>query len=167
MSSLSVYYVFFIDVLIILVVVGYSFLYGAIKSSNLYSLLGSYRSVVLLISYDVVLLLLVLHSYGVVWCVIASMVFLMEAGRTPNDLVEGESELVSGFNTEYSGGIFVYFFLGEYLILIFFFVKLIGGMLPLFLCILVRRVLPRLKYAELISLCWRIFFLPVFLLWLC
>lgn len=77
----------------------------------------------------------------------------MEAGRTPNDLVEGESELVSGFNTEYSGGIFVYFFLGEYLILMFFFLKLVGGVVSLFLCILVRGVLPRLKYNELMSLC--------------
>lgn len=77
----------------------------------------------------------------------------MEAGRTPNDLVEGESELVSGFNTEYSGGIFVYFFLGEYLILIIFFVKLIGRIVPLFFGILVRGVLPRMKYNELISLC--------------
>jgi len=34
--------------------------------------------------------------------------------RTPFDFVEGESELVSGFNTEYSGIIFVLIFLGEY-----------------------------------------------------
>lgn len=134
------------------------------KTLNLYSLLGSYRSVVLILSYDVVLLLLVLYSYGVVWCVIASFVFLMEAGRTPNDLVERESELVSGFNTEYSGRLFIYFFLGEYLILIFFFIKFIGGVFPLFLCVLVRGVLPRLKYNELISLCWRsLFLLVVFL----
>jgi NADH:ubiquinone oxidoreductase subunit H len=84
---------------------------------------------------------------------VATFVFLMEAGRTPNDLVEGESELVSRFNTEYSGGIFVYFFLGEYLILIIFFIKLVGGIVPLFLGILVRGVLPRIKYNELISLC--------------
>lgn len=87
--------------------------------------------------------------------------FLIEAGRTPNDLVEGESELVSGFNTEYAGGLFIYFFLGEYLILMFFFLKLIGGLIPLFLCILVRGVLPRLKYNELMGLCWRVLFLLV------
>lgn len=152
-SALLVYYVNFVDVLVMLVAVSYFFLYGAIKSSNLYSLLGCYRSVVLMLSYDVVLLLLILCSYGLVWCLLASFVFLIEARRTPNDLVEGESELVSGFNTEYSRGIFVYFFLGEYLILMFFFLKLVGSIASLFLCILVRGVLPRLKYNELISLC--------------
>lgn len=106
-----------------------------------------------MLSYDVVLLVLVLYSYRVLWFLIASFVFLMEAGRTPNDLVEGESELVSGFNTEYSGGIFVYFFLGEYLILMMFFIKIIGRIVFLFFGILVRGVLPRMKYNELISLC--------------
>lgn len=44
----------------------------------------------------------------------------MEVGRTPYDLVERESELVSGFNTEFSGGIFTLFFLSEYGILVAF-----------------------------------------------
>ena len=39
--------------------------------------------------------------------------------RTPFDFVEGERELVSGFNTEYRGIIFVLIFLGEYAALIF------------------------------------------------
>jgi NADH:ubiquinone oxidoreductase subunit H len=48
-------------------------------------------------------------------------VFSAEVGRTPVDLVERESELVSGFNTEYAGGVFVGYFLGEYLVLTLFF----------------------------------------------
>lgn len=51
---------------------------------------------------------------------IAILVFSAEVGRTPVDLVERESELVSGFNTEYAG-VFVGFFLGEYLSLTLFF----------------------------------------------
>lgn len=39
--------------------------------------------------------------------------------RTPFDFVEGERELVSGFNTEYRGIIFVLIFLGEYAALMF------------------------------------------------
>lgn len=49
------------------------------------------------------------------------LVFSAEVGRTPVDLVEGESELVSGFNTEYAGRVFVGYFLGEYLVLTLFF----------------------------------------------
>jgi NADH:ubiquinone oxidoreductase subunit H len=44
---------------------------------------------------------------------------LAERMRTPFDFVEGERELVSGFNTEYRGIIFVLIFLGEYAALIF------------------------------------------------
>jgi NADH:ubiquinone oxidoreductase subunit H len=64
--SLLIYYVMYVDVLVVLVVVRYFFMYGAMKSSNLYSLLGCYRSVVLMLSYDVVLLLLILYCYGFV-----------------------------------------------------------------------------------------------------
>jgi len=63
------------------------------------------------------------RSSLVVWSVGLVFVFLVcclaESIRTPFDFVEGESELVSGFNTEYSGLIFVLIFLGEYAALIF------------------------------------------------
>ena len=44
---------------------------------------------------------------------------LIELNRTPFDLVEGESELVSGFNTEYFRGGFALIFMAKYLSIIF------------------------------------------------
>ena len=44
---------------------------------------------------------------------------LIELNRTPFDLIEGESELVSGFNIEYHRRIFVLIFLSEYVNIMF------------------------------------------------
>jgi len=88
--------------------------------------------------------------------VVSILVFSAEVRRTPVDLVERESELVSGFNTEYAGGVFVGFFLGEYLSLtLFFFVLWQGlnvGLIILSCAILFRGSYPRMKYQELIGI---------------
>merc|ERR1712198_795842 len=87
---------------------------------------------------------------------------LMELGRTPYDLVEGESELVSGYNVEYGGFGFVLLFLGEYLG--FYWIAgitcfLIG--LPFIFVvvlhlglIMIRAVLPRYKMNHVLRFSW-------------
>jgi NADH-ubiquinone oxidoreductase chain 1 len=61
---------------------------------------------------------------------------IAETNRAPFDLAEAESELVSGFMTEHSAAIFVFFFLAEYasivLICIFSSILFLGGYLPFF-----------------------------------
>lgn len=82
-------------------------------------------------------------------------IFSCEVGRTPIDLIEGESELVSGFNTEFSGGEFVGFFLGEYLGIIILLVIVVSTEIYLFvvlygMVIWVRGSYPRKKYTEVV-----------------
>lgn len=82
-------------------------------------------------------------------------IFSCEVRRTPIDLIEGESELVSGFNTEFSGGEFVRFFLGEYLGIIILLVIVMSTEVYLLLIlygmiIWVRGSYPRKKYTEIV-----------------
>lgn len=113
-------------------------LMGGWGSNNKYALLGAFRVIAQMISYEVpmVLALLVpvllagtlstqglIFAQGDMWYVfiapIAALVFFIsstaEIGRQPFDLLEAESEIVAGFNIEYSGMQFAMFYLGEWL----------------------------------------------------
>jgi NADH:ubiquinone oxidoreductase subunit H len=91
---------------------------------------------------------------------------LAETNRAPFDLPEAESELVSGFNTEHSSLPFAYFFLAEYGSIIFIstftVILFFGFWIPLYIIlpfilttfIWVRASYPRLRYDQLMSLCW-------------
>ncbi len=108
------------------------------SSNNKYALLGAFRVVAQLISYEIPLALALLipvmlagsmsmvditNAQSGMWFVfmspIAAMLFFIssqaETGRGPFDLLEAESELVAGFNIEYSGMKFAMFFAGEFM----------------------------------------------------
>nr|YP_009343000.1 NADH dehydrogenase subunit 1 [Austropotamobius torrentium]APS87214.1 NADH dehydrogenase subunit 1 [Austropotamobius torrentium] len=165
-------------------------------SSNCkYSMLGSLRSVAQTISYEVSLALILLSFIFLVesfdfkefvnyqeeiwflWVTIPlAMVWftscLAETNRTPFDFSEGESELVSGFNTEYGAGGFALIFMAEYSMILFmsmifslmflgstslgilFYLKLTGMS---FVFIWVRGTLPRFRYDKLMYLAWKSF----------
>lgn len=92
---------------------------------------------------------------------------LAELNRSPIDFIEGESELVSGFNIEYFRGGFALIFIAEYGIIIFFryllvliFTRVIRYLfifvilnIIVSLIIFIRGILPRIRYDELIYLC--------------
>ncbi len=107
-------------------------------SNNKYALLGAFRVVALLVSYEVPLVFALLvpvllagsmslvdivNAQNGMWFVVLSplafVIFYIssqaETGRAPFDLIEAESELVAGFNIEYSGMKFGMFFAAEFL----------------------------------------------------
>jgi len=98
-------------------------------------------------------------------------IFSCEVGRTPIDLIEGESELVSGFNTEFSGGEFVGFFLGEYLGIIILLVMIMSTEVYFLLFLYgivmwVRGSYPRKKYTEIVISMWKYMVMIVIILYL-
>nr|YP_010327609.1 NADH dehydrogenase subunit 1 [Ips nitidus]UJH18460.1 NADH dehydrogenase subunit 1 [Ips nitidus] len=181
----------------------YTVMLAGWSSNSNYAMLGSIRSIAQMISYEVSLILILLSflfmifSFNLgdysnfqenVWFIFLllplSVMFLIsllaETNRSPFDFAEGESELVSGFNVEYSSGGFAMIFLAEYASILFmsmisvvvflgadvfnywFFLKL--GLIGFF-WIWARGTLPRYRYDKLMYLAWKSF-LPMSLMYL-
>jgi NADH:ubiquinone oxidoreductase subunit H len=96
------------------------------------------------------------------------LVILVERNRLPYDFLEGESELVSGFNTEYWGGYFSFLFIYEYGAILLFSIMtgffLFRGFASFFVFVFVmyfflwiRSTLPRFRYDFLIDIVWKKF----------
>nr|YP_010385519.1 NADH dehydrogenase subunit 1 [Halotydeus destructor]UPN63263.1 NADH dehydrogenase subunit 1 [Halotydeus destructor] len=167
------------------------FLLGSGWSSfSKYSLFGSYRSAAQGISYEVCMFLLLFsfcwlcHSYFFgeviflqygIWFLFNSfpmffcwlLICLAESNRSPFDFSEGESELVSGFNTEYGGSLFSIIFITEYASILFlslfssmFFMGgghfyFLSAFLISYFYLWVRSSFPRLRYDKLMMMCWK------------
>lgn len=187
-------------------------------SNNKWSLLGSYRAAAQIVSYEIPLILamippvmlagtLSLQSiieaqsgtwFGFIprWFIASQIVgfivymlaTLAEGNLTPFDIMEAESELVAGFNTEYSGMKFALFFLAEFAgmftmsavaVVLFF-----GGWLPvhpslsfippviwflaktsvlIFVLMWIRSTLPRVRVDQLMGFGWKVL-IPIALL---
>nr|QHD47847.1 NADH dehydrogenase subunit 1 [Calineuria stigmatica] len=173
----------------------YTVMIAGWSSNSNYALLGGLRGVAQTISYEVSLALILLSFVFLVdgyclmnfsdfqeftWLILITFPLalswfascLAETNRTPFDFAEGESELVSGFNVEYSSGGFALIFLAEYASILFmsmlfsalfmgcdiyaggFYVKLA---FISFAFIWVRGTLPRFRYDKLMYLAWKSF----------
>nr|YP_010449426.1 NADH dehydrogenase subunit 1 [Agrotis exclamationis]UTT74664.1 NADH dehydrogenase subunit 1 [Agrotis exclamationis] len=176
----------------------YTVMVAGWSSNSNYALLGGLRAVAQTISYEVSLALILMSSIimimdfnmlnfffyqEIMWFIVLMLPLSMcwissslaETNRTPFDFAEGESELVSGFNIEYSSGGFALIFLAEYSSILFmsmlFVLIYLGGFdlslmfyLKLtfisFLFIWVRGTLPRYRYDKLMYLAWKSY-LPI------
>jgi NADH-quinone oxidoreductase subunit H len=173
-------------------------------SNNKYALLASFRAIAQLISYEVPMVIILLipvmmaGSMGLndiviaqekVWFIflspLAALLFFIssmaENGRAPFDLLEADSELVAGFNVEYSGLKFGMFYVADFLhaftLALIFAVLFLGGwrgpfaeQIPIlgviyillkagvvyFINMWVRCSLPRFRIDQMLDLNWKV-----------
>ena len=183
-------------------------------SNSRYAFIGALRSAAQMVSYEISMgfviitvllaagslnLSAIVEAQRTVWYAIPLLpmfvIFLIstlaETNRHPFDLPEAESELVAGYQVEYSSMTFALFFLGEYANMILMCamtaILFLGGWLPpfdvapftwvpgpvwfalkvavlLFIFIWVRATFPRYRYDQLMRLGWKVF-LPFSLIW--
>lgn len=176
-------------------------LMGGWSSNNKYSLMGAMRGVAQMISYEIPLVLAIIgvvilagslnlndivyaqRDMGV-WFIVPQLlgfvIYLISAiaelNRSPFDLPEAESELVSGYHTEYSGFRMAFFFLAEYVYAIaisalattLFLGGWLGPILPgvvwfflkmcifMFIWFWLRATMPRVRVDQLMSFGWKV-----------
>ena len=184
----------------------YGIIMGGWASNSKYPFLGAIRSAAQMVSYEVsigIIIINVLLCVGSlnlkdivyaqqnIWFIVPLfpmfVVFfisaLAETNRPPFDLPEAEAELVSGYQTEYSGMMYAMFWLGEYANILLMCamgsILFLGGWLPpldiypvnlipapiwmilkilflFFLFALVKAIVPRYRYDQLMRLGWKI-----------
>ncbi|MFT5744549.1 MAG: NADH-quinone oxidoreductase subunit H [Paracoccaceae bacterium] len=193
----------------------YGVIMGGWASNSKYPFLGSLRSAAQMISYEVSLGLIIIGiiistgslnfgdivaaqdgSYGIFswyWLPHFPMMFLFfisalaETNRPPFDLPEAESELVAGYQVEYSSTPFLLFMIGELMAVVLMcalvsllflggwlspipglpdgILWLIGKMLfAFFIFAMIKAITPRYRYDQLMRLGWKVF-LPMSLFW--
>ena len=185
----------------------YGIILGGWASNSKYPFLGSLRSAAQMISYEVsigIIIINVLLCVGSLnlkdivlaqeklWFVIPLFPMfviyfisaLAETNRTPFDLPEAESELVAGYQTEYSGMMYAMFWLGEYANILLMCalgsILFLGGwlspvdiypfniipgpfwmifkiLLLFFIIAIIKAVVPRYRYDQLMRLGWKVF----------
>lgn len=189
----------------------YGIILSGWASNSKYSILGALRSTAQMVSYELsigfifLIVALITNSFNLYdiiifqknnWFlflllpifIIFLITMLAETNRHPFDLPEAEAELVSGYNTEYSGIKFVFFFLGEYSNMFFMAclgsILFLGGWLSpflyldlnfwfslkillfMFFFIWCRILLPRYRYDQLMNIGWKIFLPLLFIFFL-
>lgn len=153
------------------------------RRARRFSKLGSLRGILQRLSFEVALILVFMvalsffntfsFSYNislegdmiVLWLILWLILSLMETNRAPFDLLEGERELIRGFNIEIRSLTFVFLFLREYGIIIVLRVIIrlvlarspgLLGMLYVLIILFLRRCYPRVRYDIMMRMIWEI-----------
>lgn len=205
-SSVSFNWLFFgfLFYLCIATIAVYPILGAGWSSNSKYTFIGRIRRLAQILSYEIsyifiiLTILLFILSYRIerfsyntwffsainpIWLLCWICLLVAETNRAPFDFAEGESELVSGFNTEYRRGGFAMIFLSEYGNIIFlsmlrslFLINFLSNFIIIFiftvlfssLVVFIRSSYPRFRYDLLMTLAWQIllFLRFLFLCWM-
>ena len=174
---------------------------GIVINNSKWTILSSIRLILLYFMYDIIFILIILllspniyyinnilnlnqYIESQYYCInlfkypilfyIYMFIVLIEAGRIPVDLIESESELISGYSIEYSGFLYALFASAEYSIILFhsillsilffsyysFYFLFIHITFLFFVFVIIRSTLPRFKYTHLFSLTFN-YLLPI------
>nr|UTT72526.1 NADH dehydrogenase subunit 1 [Trichophilopterus babakotophilus] len=173
-------------------------IYGVILtgwfSNSKYAILGCIRAIAQTISYETIMMFSfyifiimigtlsikkVLFFQEKFWLIFSLLPislfiffsFLAETNRSPFDLAEGESELVSGYSVEYGGMSYTFLFLSENLSIIFmscifcvfflgksnfFFSIFMKNIFMIFMFVWIRASIPRIRFDNIMYLCWTV-----------
>nr|YP_006702474.1 NADH dehydrogenase subunit 1 [Trichuris ovis]AFK81047.1 NADH dehydrogenase subunit 1 [Trichuris ovis] len=185
-------------IIVLLGMMGFNIMITGWAANNKYALFGSLRSMTQSISYEIALSLVILSilclknslHLHLMWEGFSSLnmlfsltlmipvviMILAECGRTPFDLLEAESELVSGYNVEYSSVEFAFLFMSEYGMIITLSIIFSVIMFPAiasfiaFLSIstilFARYTYPRVRYDFLMSLMWKSLLPAIIFAWI-
>nr|YP_010372207.1 NADH dehydrogenase subunit 1 [Ceratovacuna keduensis]UOX27605.1 NADH dehydrogenase subunit 1 [Ceratovacuna keduensis] len=172
----------------------YIFMMISWSSNSNYSVLGMVRFISQMISYEVSMMIIIMNLMFMInsfnlsdfymyqlnisfffflffILILLLISFLAEMNRSPFDFSEGESELVSGFNIEFSSLMFIFIFMSEYMSIMFMgllFCEMFFGLMMskfylnffillfMFLVIWLRGFLPRFRYDKLMYLIWKL-----------
>lgn len=206
LSSASFNWVFFgfLFYLCIATIAVYPILRAGWASNSKYTFIGRIRRLAQILSYEisyifiilVVLLFIIAYDFdsllhntwflalrNPIWFVCWMCLLIAETNRAPFDFAEGESELVSGFNTEYGRGGFAIIFLSEYGNIMFlsiirrlFLIASVSNFIMIFvltviiscMVVFIRSSYPRFRYDLLITIAWQVllFLRFLFLIWI-
>nr|UOX27454.1 NADH dehydrogenase subunit 1 [Haematopinus apri] len=173
--------------LLILSVTALPTIYSGWFSNSTFSTMGAIRSVAQSLSFEITFSFSLFISFLMIqslclenlpkfqswswlfWCIpwislVTLICFLAESGRSPFDLPEGESELVSGYTIEFGGLHYTLIFLGENLAVMFmtmiFSTTYLGGFslwkasMLVMIIVMIRSSYPRIRYDQLMQLNW-------------
>lgn len=165
--------------------IGYAILLPSLCTKRLYRVLGMTRIFIIILSFEIRLFLLIIIISFINICndihlsililpiisIFCIFIFTIEINRHPFEIIEGESELVSGFNVELRSVVFMVFFLREIvnITVIAIVICVIYKLLSIYcaviiLLVLARSSFPRIRYDYIIIFQWTSIYLVIILL---